>query len=142
MAGRPLGQVNRFTRIREDFLEAFYDNRIGGVEGLVKWASENSLNRQLFYKMIVQLLPKELNLTGADGGPIQLTDPERITRIQYVIGALERLAKEKAIPQIEPETIPIEAESREIPTEQRPPKDRIGKLIDFNKKIESLREAV
>ena len=88
-----VGQPKRFTRIREDFLEAFYHETIGGVDGLVTWANEDPRNRETFYKMICQLLPKEVNLTGKEGGPIELSDPERVTKLQFVIATLERAVK-------------------------------------------------
>lgn len=138
----PKGQVQRFTRIKEDFLEAFYHEQVGGVEGLVAWVSMPG-NRGKFYEMIVRLLPKELSLSGEGGGPIQLSDPERVTKLQYVISALERLAKERLTAKIEPEPLLIEAEvTEEVPTENLPPKDRISNLVRFVGRIENAKRVM
>ncbi len=85
----------RFYRLKDDFIEAFYHRDLGGVEGLVEWAKEN---RSTFYKLIVSMLPKELNLTGEMAGPIMLSDPERVTKLQYVLASLEKLARGKMTP--------------------------------------------
>jgi hypothetical protein len=132
-----VGQPKRFTRIREDFLEAFYHDSIGGVDGLVAWATEDPRNRETFYRMICQLLPKELNLTGREGGPIELTDPERITKLQFVIATLERAVKKEI--QVEPEPLLVEVPRERVETENRPGQDRVGNLINFVRRIEGVR---
>jgi len=52
--GRPLGSKNKFTHLRDEFIAAFEE--IGGREALVKWAQSNP---DMFYKLVVQMLPKE-----------------------------------------------------------------------------------
>ena len=102
------GNNGRFYRLKDDFIEAFYHRDLGGVEGLVEWAKEN---RSAFYKLIVSILPKELNLTGEMAGPILLSDPERVTKLQYVLASLEKLARGKMTPishQIESEPLLID----------------------------------
>ena len=143
MGGLPLGKVNRFTRLKEEFLEAFYDPDVGGVKGLIEWATDTDHpeNKTLFYKFIVQLLPKELNLTGEGGGPIQLSDPERITKLQYVLSTLERLARDK-IPKIENEPLLIEAREiveEKMSTERRPDKSPGTNVVQFVKRLEGTR---
>ena len=38
--GRPKGSQNKFTSLRDSFLEAFEE--LGGKDGLVEWAAKNS----------------------------------------------------------------------------------------------------
>ena len=56
--GRPAGSLNRFTNLKNVFLEAFYSDELEGAQGLREWAQKPE-NRTAFYKMIVQLCPKE-----------------------------------------------------------------------------------
>jgi hypothetical protein len=53
------------TLLRESFLEAF--DKIGGTEELTTWAKKNPSE---FYRMICHLLPRTVESTGGDGGPI------------------------------------------------------------------------
>ena len=53
-AGRPKGSRNKFTQLCDEFLLAFEE--VGGREALVKWAESNP---DQFYRLVVQLLPKE-----------------------------------------------------------------------------------
>jgi hypothetical protein len=53
--GRPKGSKNKFTLLKNAFLEAFEE--IGGKDALVKWAEQN---RGKFYEFLVRLFPKEL----------------------------------------------------------------------------------
>jgi len=68
--GKPAGSKNKFSTLKEAFLEAFYHAELGGVEGLVQWAIRNNENRTHFYKFIVQLLPKDINLKGDSDAPL------------------------------------------------------------------------
>ena len=52
------GIPNRFTSLKAAFLEAF--DRLGGVDGLVEWASANHANRRDFYFMLRTMLPKSV----------------------------------------------------------------------------------
>ena len=56
--GRPKGSKNKFTLLKNAFLEAFEE--IGGKDALVKWAEQN---RGKFYEFLVRLFPKELKAT-------------------------------------------------------------------------------
>ena len=82
--GRPLGAKNKFTKLKEDYLEAF--EKLGGVESLFKWAETN---KTTFYQIMTKLFPKGIELSGPGGGPIeigsnadQLTDDELATIIK------------------------------------------------------------
>ena len=55
--GRPRGVPNKVsTSVKEDVLEVYA--RMGGVDGLEKWAKESLRNRSAFYGWVVsKLLP-------------------------------------------------------------------------------------
>jgi hypothetical protein len=64
--GRPKGTPNKFTTLKQSFLDAF--EQLGGTKGLVDWAKATQTNRGTFYQMMTRLFPQEvsgnLRLTG------------------------------------------------------------------------------
>jgi hypothetical protein len=65
--GRPKGVSNKSTRlIRDAFIKVFQDR--GGHKGLAEWAEGNP---DEFYKLASKLCPREMEVSGPDGGPIQ-----------------------------------------------------------------------
>ena len=69
-AGRTPGSRNRFTALKEAFVEAF--EGIGGVEGLMAWARNNP---DKFYPILARLFPKEVEVghkSFAEGHVTQL----------------------------------------------------------------------
>jgi len=56
-AGRRVGSKNKFTSIKQDFLDAYNDERIGGLEGLIAWVLESKRNKAMFYQWVTKLLP-------------------------------------------------------------------------------------
>lgn len=56
--GRSKGSKNKFTTLKESFLDVY--QQLGGTEGLRKWAAKSDNNRGEFYKMVTRLLPKEV----------------------------------------------------------------------------------
>ncbi|MFH1954871.1 MAG: DUF5681 domain-containing protein [Pseudomonadota bacterium] len=66
--GRPRGSKNKFSTIRQSFLEAFED--AGGTKELTGWAKDN---RKAFYTMIAKMLPKQ------DEHELKLMQPPNIT---------------------------------------------------------------
>jgi hypothetical protein len=61
--GRPKGTPNKFTTLKQAFLDAF--NELGGADGLITWAQESKRNREVFYQMITKLFPQEVAHSGA-----------------------------------------------------------------------------
>jgi len=55
--GRPKGVKNKFTDLKQIFIEAFHD--LGGKEELVRWAKDKR-NRTKFYELTAKMLPKEI----------------------------------------------------------------------------------
>jgi len=56
--GKPKGAINKFTSLKNAFLEAFEE--LGGVKGLVEWAKKNEGNKRLFYQLISKMLPSNV----------------------------------------------------------------------------------
>ena len=77
--GRPKGAINKFTSLKQSFLDAF--EQTGGTEGLMKWINENKRNRANFYQMVTRLFPQEV----AHSGEIKTNDP-LIIRVIHVKG--------------------------------------------------------
>ena len=57
--GRPKGTPNKFTHLKEAFLEAFEET--GGKEALKAWAMKHQTE---FYTIIARMLPKEIELSA------------------------------------------------------------------------------
>lgn len=67
--GKPKGSKNVVpSSVKEAFKLAF--EGIGGVPAFIEWAK---VERSEFYKIYSKLLPKEVEVSGADGGPIKTT---------------------------------------------------------------------
>lgn len=77
--GRPKGVPNKFTTLREAFLNAFKE--IGGEKAIVEWLETGNLilrdkngevirivrsgdRRKEFFKMIAQMLPRDVHIAG------------------------------------------------------------------------------
>ena len=56
--GRPKGSLNKFTTLKNAFLEAF--ERTGGTDTLTEWGKQPK-NRRDFYRLLAKLLPKEVD---------------------------------------------------------------------------------
>lgn len=66
--GRKKGSVNKTTAsVKQALTDAFV--KMGGVPSLVTWGKENPTE---FYKLYVKLLPTDVQLSGPEGGPLQV----------------------------------------------------------------------
>lgn len=96
--GRILGSKNKFTSLKQAFIDAF--NAIGGEQALIDWVANDAVveyidkksgkkvkidlggdRKKEFFKMISSMLPKELAVTGADGGSINVLIEEARKRV-------------------------------------------------------------
>jgi len=78
--GRPKGATNKFTNLKQAFLDAFEE--IGGTAELSTWGKKDK-NRTAFYQMITKLLPKENKIVDDEGKDVFrdiLTDIAGVTR--------------------------------------------------------------
>ena len=61
--GRPVGSRNKVpANLRADLITVY--ERLGGIEGMEKWAREKEGNRALFYRMLVSTLPRQLAVSA------------------------------------------------------------------------------
>jgi len=60
--GRPKGLKNKFTSLKDSFIEAF--EKTGGTEGLINFINESKKNRSMFYGWITKMLPSNVDFTG------------------------------------------------------------------------------
>jgi len=63
-SGRPPGLKSKTTEIKLAFYEAF--ERLGGVNGLLRWIKSNEEHKKDFYKMLLSILPKEIDKAGLE----------------------------------------------------------------------------
>lgn len=83
--GRKKGTPNKFTGLKDAFVEAF--RNIGAARGLIKWIRKSNENQKVFYMLIARMLPAEMKA--------QVEGKEILTL--NVISAVPRSdAKEKA----------------------------------------------
>lgn len=67
--GRPKGTLNKFTSFKASLLNVYQG--MGGDKAMLEWAMRRE-NQGEFYKLVAKLLPKEVELAGKDGGPLQI----------------------------------------------------------------------
>ena len=59
--GRKKGVKNKLTNdIKEMMFNTLNDERIGGLEGFVKWVIDTKRNKELFYTWLMKMLPTSL----------------------------------------------------------------------------------
>ena len=67
--GRPKGAKNKFTSFKDSILQVYQD--IGGDKAFAEWAAKRE-NQGEFYKLAAKMIPKEVELAGKDGEPLQV----------------------------------------------------------------------
>lgn len=60
--GLKKGYRHLSTQIKENFLTAF--DKSGGLPRLVEWIEKSDKHRGEFYKMVIQVMPKDVDLGG------------------------------------------------------------------------------
>lgn len=63
-AGRKKGTPNKFTTLKQAFLDAFQDKKIGGKKGMVEVFSKNDMRKIEFFKLISKMLPSNVTVDG------------------------------------------------------------------------------
>lgn len=78
--GRQKGTPNKLTTLAKDAI-AHAAEGLGGTQRLIAWAKSDEQNERVFWGQIyTKLLP--LQVTGADGGPIE--HEHKVTRVEIV----------------------------------------------------------
>lgn len=70
LKGRRKGSQNKFTDLKQAFLNAF--EQTGGIKGLVTWVQQSPRNRAVFYQMITKLFPTTVQHEGSESKPLRL----------------------------------------------------------------------
>ena len=58
--GRPRGSKNKFTSLKDSFLDAY--EAIDGTQGLITWIKKNERNKAMFYGWITKMLPSNVDV--------------------------------------------------------------------------------
>lgn len=58
--GRKAGTPNKFTTLRDAFIDAFKE--LGAARGLIKWVKADVDNQRAFYSLIARMLPAEMRV--------------------------------------------------------------------------------
>ena len=72
--GRKKGTLNKFTSLKQSFLDAFQDEKIGGTKGLIEVFSKNDIRRIEFFKLISKMLPSNVTVDGDLNVVYQVSD--------------------------------------------------------------------
>lgn len=62
--GRKKGVQNKFTTLKQAFLDTFQDERMGGSEGMTKVFSKSDYRKVEYFKLIAKMLPSNVNVEG------------------------------------------------------------------------------
>jgi hypothetical protein len=59
------------TNMRDNVIAVF--EKLDGVDGMLAWVQESTVNRRIFYKDILpKVIPREAQITGEGGGPVRM----------------------------------------------------------------------
>lgn len=75
--GRPKGSTNKFTDLKQAFLDSFQDKAMGGTKGMTNVFSKNDFTKREFYKLISRMLPS--NVAMDLDGKLDITIKRKIT---------------------------------------------------------------
>ena len=62
--GREKGTQNKFTTLKDAFINAFNSKAMGGEKGMTDVFSANSFTKREFYKLISKMLPSNVTVDG------------------------------------------------------------------------------
>ncbi len=63
-AGRKKGTLNKFTTLKQAFINAFNSEQMGGEKGMTEVFAANSFTKREFYKLISKMLPSNVTVGG------------------------------------------------------------------------------
>jgi len=66
--GKPKGPTPQHKSVKQAFLDVF--QRLGGVDGMLQWATASDENLTEFYRMYARMLPRNVDLSSEQ--PIQI----------------------------------------------------------------------
>lgn len=62
--GRKKGALNKFTTLKQSFLDAYNSKEMGGTNGLVDAFKPTPYTKRDFFKLIAKMLPSNVNVEG------------------------------------------------------------------------------
>ena len=62
--GKNANVRHKASIVKEAFFQTFQE--IGGMPALVKWVQESKANKVTFFKLLLSILPKDIDVTGND----------------------------------------------------------------------------
>lgn len=76
LGGRQKGTKNKFTTLKNAFLEAFQELQKNNKTKLPNWGKENA---EKFYELVAKMLPKEIEISPKDDKPFkfEITDKRK-----------------------------------------------------------------
>ena len=72
--GRKKGIKNRFTTLKQAYLDAFNSREMGSTKGLIDAFKVNAFTKREFYKLISKLLPSNVTVDGDLNVTYQVSD--------------------------------------------------------------------
>ena len=72
--GREKGVQNKFTTLKQAYLDAFNSKEIGGSDGIVKAFSPNAFTKRDFFRLMSRMLPSNITHDGDVKLTHQLSD--------------------------------------------------------------------
>jgi len=63
-AGRKKGTLNKFTTLKQAYLDAFNNKEMGSTQGLIDAFKVNLFTKREFYKLISRMLPSDVRIDG------------------------------------------------------------------------------
>jgi len=63
-SGRKKGTPNKFTTLKDAFINAFNSKEMGGEKGMTEAFSKNPFTKREFYKLISKMLPSNVTVDG------------------------------------------------------------------------------
>lgn len=72
--GRKKGVKNKFTTLKQAYLDAFNSKEIGSTQGLVDAFKTTPFTKREFFKLISKMLPSNVNIEGDVKVSFQLSE--------------------------------------------------------------------
>jgi len=63
-SGRKKGTPNKFTTLKQAYLDAFNNEEIGGSEDIVDAFKSNAFTKREFFKLMAKMLPASIDVAG------------------------------------------------------------------------------
>ena len=63
-SGRKKGTLNKFTTLKQAFINTFNSKEMGGEKGMTEVFAANSFTKREFFKLISKMLPSNVTVDG------------------------------------------------------------------------------